>query len=153
MRWKRLIGFWLLSFLSVYAVSLLMVWGWMNFGYNNLFLIVGSINAPIVTLLWSWLYFLGVRGEKLSDRLHTAMAWVALDYVGTVLLFLLLSIPVQDAFAPASYFVEGANVIAILVAGYVAASHAPAAAADTPSTRLPKASRRSSGPRPQAPVS
>ncbi|HBP00147.1 MAG: hypothetical protein UU48_C0014G0015 [Candidatus Uhrbacteria bacterium GW2011_GWF2_41_16] len=121
MRIKRLLFFWFAGFALVYVTNILAVTAWTLFSYNNIFLMIGMMNAPLIYLLFGWLYFRGGFAAQVSDRLKVAIVWIMLDFLGGMALLAILDgVSPSDMFTTASYLIETVNFFAILVAGYVA---------------------------------
>lgn len=137
MRPLRLFSFWLLSFLLFYAVSFLAVIAWEMFGYNNVFLVVGMVAPPLITLLFGWLYFRRGLAVTFYEVIKNTIIWIGLDFLAGMLVFGILNgaEPV-DVFATTSLITEAANFLALLVAAYVSLKRP---------TRSAKALPRSSG--------
>ena len=148
MRPTRLFFLWLCSFASVYGLNLLAATAWVQLGYNSAYLVAAMVCAPIVYLFFGWLYFRPGFAQKRSERLWSALLWIALDFVvGMLLLSGTDGVKPTDMFSPASLVIESANLVAVLLAGYLATTHTkperlkisakqkPSVAADTPSTR------------------
>ncbi len=119
MRLKRLFFFWLLAFVGVYLLNTAMVVAWTRSGYNNIYLVVGTIDAPLVYLFFGWLYFRPGFAARLSQRIKNAIAWIVLDFLaGMALLAFIAHLSPWEMFTTASYLIEGGNFLALLVAGY-----------------------------------
>lgn len=143
MKLKRLFLFWFLAFAGVYLLNTAFVVAWTRFGYNNLFLVAGTVDAPLVYLFFGWLYFRPGFAPLLSQRIKNAIVWIAFDFLaGMALLAFVAHLSPWDMFTVSSYVLEGGNFLALLVAGYVGVKRPtapPRAAAPPPSPRSPAA--------------
>ncbi|MFA6131494.1 MAG: hypothetical protein WC702_00285 [Patescibacteria group bacterium] len=120
MRPLRLLSFWFFSFLSIYALSFLSVLAWGLLNYNNVFLVVGMVCPPLVTLLFGWLYFRAISVLPFSVKIKNAIVWIALDFVaGAIMLAILKGSGPADIFSTVSLITEAANFFALLVAAYI----------------------------------
>ncbi len=147
MRPTRLFFLWLCAFASVYGLNLLAATAWVQLGYQNAYLVAAMVCTPLVYLLFGWLYYRPGFAQKRSERLWSALIWIALDFfTGMLLLSATAGVKPTDMFSPASLVIESANLVALLLAGYLATTHAPPerlktqakkpfVAADTPSKR------------------
>ncbi|MFH1252852.1 MAG: hypothetical protein V1664_00770 [Candidatus Uhrbacteria bacterium] len=121
MHFKRLFLFWLINFAFIYGLNLLAVSAWMIFDYNNAFLMMAMVNVPLATLFFGWLYFRPGFAIKLSQRIKNAIVWIALDFLGSMLVLAITpNIGALEAFSTSAYTAESFNFLALLVASYVA---------------------------------
>jgi len=120
MRPLRLFSFWLLSFILVYTFSFLAVIAWELFGYNNVFLVVGMVCPPLITLFFGWLYFKPGFAVTFYDIIKNTIVWIVLNFLAGMLMFgILKGAEPADMFSTVALFTEAANLLALLVAAYI----------------------------------
>lgn len=106
-----------------------MVLAWQALGQNNFILIIGMMNAPLVCLLFGWLYFRPGFALKLSLRIKNTIIWIVLDFVaGALVLVLFSGLSYTNMFSPASLIIETSNLLALLLAGYLSLPPKPRSA-------------------------
>jgi|GEM_PF-2678808 len=121
MSFKRLLLFWFLAFVSSLVISSLMVLAWRITGFNNLFLVVGTLNGALVYLFFGWLYFRPGFAILLSDRIKSTALWIVLDFLfGMVVASVLSGVSPLKMFSASSYLVEIVNFVALMLAAYLA---------------------------------
>jgi len=138
MRLIRLFIFWFLAFVTSYGINILMVLVWSALGNNNFILLVGMMNAPIVYLLFGWLYFRPGFAIKFSARIKSTIIWIVLDFVGGMLILELFSgLDYTNMFSPISFLIETTNLLALLLAGYLSLQLTPHSATTLPQSSVP----------------
>lgn len=122
MRPIRLFSFWLISFILFYAISFLAVIAWKMFGFNNIFLVIGMISPPLITLFFGWLYFRPGLATSFYQVIKNTIVWIVLDFLAGMLMFgILKGAEPVDVFSTTSLITEAANLLALLVAAYISA--------------------------------
>lgn len=138
MRPFRLFLFWLFNFAVIYGINLLAVTAWMNFGFNNVFLVMAMVNVPLATLLFGWLYFRPGFAVKISQRIKNAIVWIALDFLGSLLILAITpTMKVTEIFSAAAYTAESFNFLALLLAGFVSVRRPARSEAIKPPSLVP----------------
>mgnify|MGYP001609772045 CR=1 FL=1 len=117
---KRLLGYWLIMFVLVYATSFLL-FGFLLVTENPFVYVTLQVLTPLSYLFFGWLYFRKVVVNTWSTRFFAAVVWIALTLAASAALIR----PVYGAdwtWAINTRVLSGQvlNVAAIIVAGFVA---------------------------------
>lgn len=125
MHLKRLLFFWFVCYASIMAFNVIAAYVWSEKGFADWVLIAASVSPPVFTLLFGWMFFRHMPGrERLSVRLGASALWVGFGIIFTMAL--LKYVYHEDPIA--SYegvgtAVEALNMMAMLLAGYLAVKH------------------------------
>ena len=120
----RLFLYWAITFFIVYLISVLTSTAWRIFDYNSIFLVIGTVNSPLVFLFFGWLYFRKQKHLLLSVRVKIAFYWIVLNVVATVILLkFVYGMSIFVEFSTQGMLIEAGNFVALLLAGYVATVH------------------------------
>ena len=82
---KRLILYWLASFVTVYVSGLFLYTMYQITAYPVVFIALQAV-TPLATLLFAWLYFRGTSENDWSARALVAAAWFVLTMLGMAML-------------------------------------------------------------------
>src|SRR3989338_653748 len=117
---KPLILYWGMAFFTALVLNILFAIAWNSFFYADIFLILGTIQSPFVYFLFGFLYFRRHEDLRLSRRIQHAFAWMVLTILmGFMLRLWIFQRTMEDLFTQETLLVEGANFVALIVAGFV----------------------------------
>lgn len=116
---KRLLGFWLLAFLTGYSSSF--------FLFTLLYIIEHPIiymvmlaSTPVCYLFFGWLYFRKIVENDWSMRFFVCAVWIGLTMISNAILMMpMYGYPWTLAFTTAAFQVQLINVAAVLLSGWV----------------------------------
>lgn len=125
MHFKRLLFFWFVCYASIMAFNVIAAYVWTVKGFADWVIIAAAVSPPVFTLVFGWMYFRHLPGKQtLSLRLKAALVWVGLSVVLTMALlrFVYHEDPIAS-YQGVGTAVEALNVLAMLLAGYLAVKH------------------------------
>ncbi|TAK03616.1 hypothetical protein EPO34_00435 [Patescibacteria group bacterium] len=119
----RSLLWWLGLFPTLFMASVMLYVAAVATGLPAYFL-AAQLAGPLLFFLFAWLYFRGLEIQTYAFHFATGVMWIALTLVGYALLMKpVYGVSWQDVFGIETLSGQGANLVAVLVAGFVAKRH------------------------------